>query len=232
MVDPLVLLAFTSGAVTFFAPCAFPLLPGYVAYFLGTDGGDATTLRRRLGRAAVVGLVTSAGFFLVFAVLAGAAAIVGTGPLANISLLELGVGVVLIVLGAGMATERFDPTAVHVRLPERRRGVLGYFLFGVVYAVAAAGCTAVVFVSIALEAVTSPPATAAAMFVAYALGMSLLMVAITVLSAIGRATLLKRVSARSDLLTRLAGVVLVVAGVVQIYYFLFVYDGLRTLGLA
>lgn len=231
-IDPIVVFAFGTGVVTFFAPCAFPLLPGYVAYFLGSEDGGTLSIERRLVRAVVVGLVTSLGFFLVYAALAGTAVAVGTGPLGNIAILELVVGVVLIVLGIAMAAGRFDMTQLHVQLPERRRGVLGYFLFGVVYAVAAAGCTGGVFLGIATVALTKTPAVALGTFVAYALGMSLLMIALTLLSAVGRATLLKRVARRTGLITRVAGVVLVIAGIVQIYFYLFVFGGLRTIGLA
>lgn len=213
--------SFTLGVATFFAPCAFPLLPGYVAYFLGTDRDRSPAGLRMLGRAAVVGVTTSLGFFAVYGALAGIVAAIGTGPLAEISVLELVVGSLLIVLGAGMATGLLDAGTVHVRLPERRRSVLGYFLFGVVYAAAAAGCTGGIFVAVAGNAVTSPAPTAAAIFVAYALGMSVLMVGVTVLAAFGKTTVLRSLSRNTDTVTRFAGVMLVVAGIVQVAFFFF-----------
>lgn len=231
LVDPIVAFAFGAGVVTFFAPCAYPLLPGYVAYFLGSEDGDLS-LKPRLLRAAMVGGLTSLGFFLVYAALAGAVATVGTGPLRNVAVLEPIVGLLLIVLGIGMGTGRFSPAAMHVQLPERRRSVVGYFGFGVVYAAAAAGCTAPVFVGIALAAISSPPATAIAAFGAYALGMSVLMIAVTLLSALGHETVLRRLSRSSGRITRVAGVLLVVAGLVQIYFYLFEFGGLQALGLA
>lgn len=223
--------AFGAGMVTFFAPCAFPLLPGYVAFYLGNDDDAAAGTPRlaRLRRAAAVGVVTSLGFFLVYGALAGVALAAGRQLLQQVSVLELVVGSLLVVLGAGMLTGRFDPGAVHVRLPERRRGPAGYFLFGVAYAAAAAGCTAPVFVGIAAVALTAPPAGAVLTLGAYAAGMSVLMVVVTVLAALGRATVLRRVGASSGRLTRLAGAVLVLAGLVQIYYYLVVFDGLAVL---
>jgi len=222
MVDvSFVVFSFTLGAGTFFAPCAFPLLPGYVAYFLGNEDDDGDSRGRRVGRAALVGLVTSLGFFLVYGVLAVLVAIVGTGPLGGISVLELIVGSLLVVLGFGMVTGRFAAGSLHVQLPERRRSVLGYFLFGVVYAAAAAGCTAGIFVAVAGFAVTSTPPTAIAIFAAYAFGMSVLMVGVTMLSALGKATLLRSMSRHTGTLTRVAGGVLIVAGVVQVAFFFF-----------
>lgn len=223
--------AFSAGAATFFAPCSFPLLPGYVSYYLGQDE-DPTSLSGRLLRAGVVGAVTSLGFFLVYAVLAGVVVAVGTQALANISVLELVVGALLIVLGVAMASGRFDPSALHVQLPERERSPSGFFLFGVVYAAAAAGCTAPVFIGIASLGLSGGPVTAVVTLAAYAAGMSLLMIVVTALSALGKGTVLRAASRNTGLISRVAGVLLVVAGVAQIYLFLFEFDGLRILGLA
>lgn len=241
-VNPRVALAFSAGVATFFAPCAYPLLPGYVAYFLGGEDEPSTRDGRlpaaalsRLRRAAVVALVVSAGFFLVYAVLAGLIAAAGASalPLQQISVLELVVGAALIALGVAMALGRVEMGQLHVALPERRRSVGGYFVFGVVYAAAAAGCAAPVFVGVATFAVSAAsPALAVAMFGAYALGMVLLLFLVTALAALGRGTLLRGLSGRSGLLTRLAGVVIAAAGVVQVYLFLFRFGGLELLGLA
>ena len=244
--------AFSLGLGTFLAPCAFPLLPGYVAFYVGrgdgsggpasgdgtdsggataADGGTAAGTRRallgRLQRAMAVGVVTSLGFFAVYAVLAGVVFALGTSVLRDVSVLELVVGTIMIVLGLAMASGRVDMTAMHVPLPERRRGPVGYFAFGVVYAAAAAGCTAGLFIGLASLALASGPTGAVAMFGAYALGMSVLMIAVTIAAAVGRQTLLRTLSANTGLVSRLGGVVLVIAGIVQLYYFLFVFDGIR-----
>jgi len=58
------------------------------------------------------------------------------------------------------------------------------------------------------------------------------MVGVTTLSALGRDTVLRRLAANTGRITRVAGVVMVVAGLVQLYYYLFVFGGLETLGLA
>ena len=222
--------AFTGGLFTFLAPCAYPLLPGYVAYFLGDESEATAPLAVRLRRALVVAGATSLGFFLVYAALAGLATALGAGALSGISLLELVVGTLLIVLGVAMATGRFQPRT-HVPLPERRRSVGGFFAFGVVYAAAAAGCTAPVFVGIATVALGSGPTGAVLTFGAFAAGMSLLMLTVTLLAAVGRDAVLRRLSGQTGRLTRVAGVVLVVAGIVQLYYYLVVFDGAATLGL-
>jgi len=226
--------AFSLGAATFFAPCAVPLLPGYVAYFLGQDGADgapAGGLARRLGRAAGVALVTSLGFLVVYVLLAGVVFALGSAVLGDIALLELVVGAVLVGVGVAMATGRQLPTAVHVPLPKRRRGPLGFFAFGVVYAAAAAGCTAALFVAVAGLAIAAGPLPGMAVVGAYAAGMAVLLLVVTVLTALGRDVVVRRLAAGGERLRRAAGVVLVIAGLVQLYYFLVVFRGLSFLGI-
>lgn len=223
--------AFSAGVATFFAPCAYPMLPGYLAFYLG-DAAEPAGRRDRLFRAVVVGGLASLGFFAVYAALAGVAAAVGTQALADIAVLELVVGGLLVALGIPMAFGRLSPAALHVRLPRRRRSKSGYLLFGVVYAAAAAGCTAPLFVGIAGVALGAGPLGAVLTFGAYAAGMAVLMVAVTLLAAAGRDGLLSRLSANVGVVTRAAGVLLVVAGLAQVYLFLFSFGGLEMLGLA
>jgi len=225
----LVTFAFGLGTATFFAPCAFPLLPGYIAYFLGKDDESVSdTWPARLRRAVAVSLITSLGFLVVFGTLAALVFIVGTQFLSDIALLEVGAGAVLIVLGLVMLSGKTTGAFAHIQLPERRRGPAGFFGFGIVYAAAAAGCTGPLFVGVASLALAGP-AQAFAAFGAYAAGMVVLLVGVTVLTALGKDTILRRITANTRLVTRLAGGALVVAGIVQIYWFLFVFDGLAYL---
>jgi cytochrome c-type biogenesis protein len=229
LADALARLSFaaTLGGFTFFAPCAFPLLPGYVAFYLGTGDDESTDTGPRLLGAAKVGLLVSAGFFVVFWALGAVVSLVGTRLLADISLLEPVIGTLLVVLGAAMATGRTPRW--HVELPERRRTASGFFLFGVVYAAAAAGCTAPVFVGVVGASLGTGPALGAATLAAYAAGMAAMMVAVTGLAAFGRDQVLGRLSASTGRIQRVAGTLLVLAGVTQVVYYLCWLDGLAQL---
>lgn len=236
--------AFTAGVFTFFAPCAYPLLPGYVSYYLGRttaggtqlpDGGTGTVDPRataavadRVARAVGVSLLVSAGFVLVYGVLAALVTTLGTRWLAGVSVLELVVGSLLVVLGGAMAAG-WEPPTPTVRLPARRRSAWGYLGFGVLYGAAAAGCTAPLFIGVALEALSVGPGVGVLVFGAYAAGMSVLMVGVTVGTALGRDAVLARVTGRLDRLHRASGVLLVAAGLVQLYLFLFRFGGVELL---
>jgi cytochrome c-type biogenesis protein len=222
--------AFGLGTATFFAPCALPLLPGYVAFFLGDDGEVGRDVPWRVARAVGISLTTSLGFLAVYGLLAGMVFAIGTRALGRISLLELAVGAVLVVVGVFMATGRTLSAPVTIRLPERRRGVLGYFAFGVVYAAAAAGCTAGLFIALVGIALPAGLVGGLALVGAYAAGMAVLLTVVTVLTALGRGVLIRRLAAGGERVRRVAGLVLIAAGIVQLYYFVYVFDGLAMLG--
>lgn len=229
MTGGLLALAFSAGALAFAAPCAFPLLPGYVAFFVGAGDEDdrPRSLAGRAWQPASVGLLASAGFFVVFLSLGGVVWAVGTGPLRDVSLLEPVVGVLLVGLGAAMAAG-LSPQ-LHVKLPERERSASSFFLFGVVYAAAAAGCTAPLFLAVMSASLASGPVLGGATLLAYAGGMSVMMIAVTGAAAVGRDQVLRRLSASTGRIQRVAGVLLVVAGVTQVVYWLFWLGGRREL---
>lgn len=241
-VAALVPLAFSAGASTFFAPCAFPLLPGYLSFFAeqsteatAPDGGDVTSrstspleqagraplerLQRPVARALVIGVVASLGMVSVYGVLAGTAVTVGARALADVSVLELVVGGVFLVGGGLMATG-WTPKRAPVSLPERRRSIGGVFVFGVLYAVAAAGCTAPLFLAVVVKGISVGPAAGLGVAVAYGVGMGSVMLGVAVVSVFGSTTL-RRLGGYTGRLHRVTGVLLALSGVAQVYYYFY-----------
>ena len=58
--------AFGAGMLATVNPCGFVMLPTYLLYFLGVEGGVASGQRASLRRALFVSAAVTAGFFLVF----------------------------------------------------------------------------------------------------------------------------------------------------------------------
>jgi len=127
----------------------------------------------------------------------------------------LSVGVLLI--GLGIAVFAGYTGSVHVSLPKRRSSVLGFALFGALYALAATACVLPLFLAVALQSVTFSGAGTAIVLGSYAGSFGVLMIVATVATAVGHDALVGRVSERVDTLTRVAGVVLVAAGLGQTY---------------
>lgn len=112
---------------------------------------------------------------------------------------------------------------------ERRRLLRALLAGG---AIAAAGCTAPIFVAISGIALTAGTVGAVLTFFAYASGMAILMIIVTVLVGLGYSGLFRRLSTNTRRISRVAGVLIALAGMVQIYLFLFESGGLELLGLS
>lgn len=208
-----VLVAASAGAATFFSPCAYALLPGYVAYYVAESGGKAD--RAPLTGALIRGGAATVGVFGVFVVLFAVSVSLGEAIRDYLPALELFVGVALIALGAAIVAG--IDLSVHVELPKRRSTVAGFFIFGVLYAVAAAGCVAPLFLSIVLESITLPTHQSAVALGTYTGTFGALMLGVTVVTAVGHGLSMEAVAKHADRLVRVAGVVIVFAGIGQIY---------------
>ncbi|SFR43637.1 cytochrome c biogenesis CcdA family protein [Halogeometricum limi] len=198
--------AVSAGVATFLAPCAYPLLPGYVGYYVGREDADLNGALVRGGAAALGALVVLAG-------IAGLLFTAGSAVVARLTLLEPVVGLALVVLGTLFVLGR-APT-LHLQLPERRASVGGFALFGGVYALAAAGCVVPVFVGVVTQSLTLAPAEATLALLAYALAAAVPLAAVTVLGALG-SDAFKRVSKHVGSVQRLAGIVMILAGLWQV----------------
>lgn len=202
--------AFGVGMTAFFSPCVVALLPGYISYYVATVDGESAPLSGALAR----GGAASLGAIFAFLVLSVVA--FGAGELLErvIPILELLVGVSLVVFG--LFAVRKGTLTFSVPLPERRASVLGFGLFGVMYALAATACVLPLFLSVTVLSFEFAVGGTALVLGAYAAGFAVLMLAATVMTAVGRQALLDTALARAGTLTRVAGVVLVLAGLAQL----------------
>jgi cytochrome c-type biogenesis protein len=198
--------ALSVGVVTFFAPCAYPLLPGYVGYYLGQE--EAT-----LGGAAVRGLAAAAGALVTLGVFAAVILTLGQAVVSQVTHLEPLVGLGLV--GLGVLTLSGRAPEVQVLLPERSASVSGFAVFGAVYALAAAGCVVPAVIAVVTQALTLPPAGTALAFGGYAVAVAGPLAAVTLLAALGSG-LVRRASGYIGSIHRAAGVIMILAGGWQI----------------
>jgi cytochrome c-type biogenesis protein len=209
--------AVTAGVATFFSPCAYPLLPGYVGFYVNSVDADEASVTG----AGVRGIAAAVGVLATFALLAGATVRVGRATLSNIAVFETLVGGLLVAFGLLVVAGRAP--SLSLSLPKRRSSVLGFGLFGAGYALAGAGCVAPVFLAVVARAIALPGDAAAVVLSVYAGVVALLMAATTVATGVGLIGNANRVMAHAGTLKRVAGAVMVVAGVGQLYLSLVVY---------
>ncbi|WP_121745036.1 cytochrome c biogenesis CcdA family protein [Natronorubrum halophilum] len=220
MIDGSLPLAFAliAGVATFFSPCAYPLLPGYVGFYVSQTDGEGASLPGALSR----GLIAGIGVLATFGALLVAAYWIGHSTLSNVTLFEPIVGAILVAFG--LLTVLGRAPSLSIALPKRRSSVLGFGVFGAGYALAAAGCVAPLFVAVIAQALSLPPLSAALVIGTYVGSVVLLMVSLTVVTGMGLLVGAGQLAAYSETLERLAGAVMIVAGVGQLYLAIVVID--------
>ena len=215
--------AFGVGMVATFNPCGFAMLPAYLSYFLGLEGqqpADADTTDANILRALAVGASMTGGVLLVFAVLG----IVLEPALSTINQrlpwVTILLGLVLVGLGIAMLAGR----TISFRLPRFGRGpesreLSSVFLFGISYALVSLSCTLSLFTAAISTTVQDQSVVAGiAAFLAYGLGMGLVLMVITLAIALARHSLVRNLRRVLPYIDRISGALLVLAGVYVIYY--------------
>jgi cytochrome c-type biogenesis protein len=222
VIDVPVTFAFTAGLVATVNPCGFPMLPAYLSYFIGLDEPDSTVATRVPRALAAAGSV-AVGFMAVFVALgipinAGMTWIPRAVPWASIA-----IGVVLVVLGAAMlAGWRLTATLPHLDRGGQRRDFGSMALFGVSYAIASLSCTIPSFlVVVAGTTRRANLASGILAFVAYAVGMALVLMVLSVALAVARDSLVHHLRRALPYVDRVAGALLVIVGSYLVYYWVF-----------
>ena len=188
--------SFMLGMLAAVNPCGFVLLPAYLLYFLGIDGGPQHISRAPLQRALRVSASVSAGFLLVFLV-------VGTISRLFTQWIELRakyagfvIGLILIVLGIAMLFGWKPSFTTSMPGAKRDHSTRAMFVFGIGYAIASIGCTIGLLTTAILGSIgTNGFVSGVISITMYGLGMSLLVTALTVTLAAaktGVARVLKR----------------------------------------
>jgi cytochrome c-type biogenesis protein len=208
------------GMVATVNPCGFAMLPAYLSYFLGLEGSDAEVPQTSVTQAMRVALAVSAGFLAVFA-LAGAAVELTSLPVQeNVPWISVVIGLALFALGVAMLCG-FDPS---VRLPRLERGgrsrtVGSRFVFGVSYAIASIGCTLPLFLGAVAGTINRDSFVEGVLvFGVYGLGMTLVLLALTVAIALARTSIVRFLRGVQPYVGRIAGGLVALAGAYVAYY--------------
>ena len=210
----------TLGMVATVNPCGFAMLPAYLSYFLGLEDSEAQVPRASVAQAVRVACAVAAGFLAVFA-LAGVAVELTSLPVQeNVPWISIVIGVALFALGVAMLCG-FEPS---VRLPRLDRGgrtrtVGSMFVFGVSYAVASIGCTLPLFLGAVAGTMTRDSVVEGVMvFGVYGLGMTLVLLALTVAVALARTSIVRFLRGAQPYVGRVAGGLVALAGAYVAYY--------------
>jgi cytochrome c biogenesis protein CcdA len=221
--------AFAAGMVASVNPCGVLLLPSYISYQLGGATGRAsrTSPAQRLSQALVLGGMATLGFVVVLAAVglvigAGGRWLVTVFPYAGVV-----VGGLMSLLGFGLVvTDRQLSVDATKRIASRatgmqERSLSNNFLFGVLYAVGSLSCTLPIFLVVVGSSLTSDGLVGSlGQFVGYALGMGMVLIAVTVGVALFRRAVARGLRMVLPYVHRASAMFLVGAGAYLIYYWI------------
>lgn len=213
-------LALVAGGLSTLNPCGFAVLPALLTFYVGADEDDLPKAPTRLLQALLVGLLMSAGSLAAFSVVGlplslGARRLTDAIPWAGMA-----VGAAMAVAGAAVLFGK--PLVLPIRhsiVPSRERRAAAMFVFGAGYAVASFGCTLPVFLALIGAAVASGGTVMTlAVFGAFALGMVVVLTALSLGAALLRAGLAARMRRLVPHVGRISGGLLVATGSYVVYY--------------
>ena len=223
MIEAPFALALTAGMVATVNPCGFAMLPAYLSYFLGTEGpaveGEDDAQAGVL-RAVAVGGVVTLGFLLVFGTVGLAVSHLSISINRFLPWVTLVIGIGLVVLGVAMLAG-FE---LVVRLPKLERGgttrgLGSMFVFGISYAVASLSCTLPPFLAVTATTFSQLSyLSGVSVFLAYGLGMGLVLTVLTVAIALTRVSIVGHLRRALPYVHRVSGGLLVVAGAYLTWY--------------
>lgn len=219
--------AFLAGMLAAMNPCGFAMLPAYIGYYLGLEGGDpapAAAPVSGLGRGwqgLKLGGTVTAGFVALFLV----AGLLVQGVSRSLSAVFPWVGA---VVGLGLVVLGFlwlrggGFTFSWLRLP-KYRGLPGFFLFGVAYALVSLSCTLPIFLAVvATSFATSGTGQGLYQMVSYGLGMGAVVTAVTLSAALFQGALTRKMRRVLPHVHRASAGLLLLAGAYIVYWSLFI----------
>lgn len=211
-------IALTAGGLAVANPCAFPLVPAFLSFYLGAEEQRLPAAPTRALQGLLVGGLVASGFLTVFAVV-GLPLSLGLSAIADaVPWLGLATGAALAATGvfalAGISVHLPSSLQLHPRA-RRSRTAGAMFVFGFGYGAASLGCTLPIFLALIGASLGAAKLT---IFAAYAAGMTLVLMALAVTVAFTRQGLARFLRRLLPHISQLAGLLLIASGGYLFYY--------------
>ncbi len=213
--------AFALGLVAAVNPCGFPMLPAYLSIFVGADQ-TSSTVRSRLGRAISSSAVVSIGFAAVFAILGSLFDAGLTAFMTWVPWLMIGLGTAFVVMGVvGLVSGHLAIPLPQHTWHRRGRGPWTLVGFGISYALASLTCSLPIFLAGVAGAFTRVGwSTGFLTFLAYAAGMSTVLLIVSVAVALARTSIISALRTGGRHLERVSSAILLIVGGYLAFYWI------------
>lgn len=218
MFDAPLILAFTAGMVASVNPCGFSLLPAYIGVYVA---GERPTDRveRRIIRAIGVAAAVSIGFVAVFTTAGLIIDRISGTARQRLPWVTIVIGTLLMIAGVAVMLGWKPRLAIRgPHLGAKGTGMASMVGYGVTYAIASLSCTIGPFLAVTGAALNKSTIGGVATYVTYALGMGVIILAISVATAVTQTTIVTRMRRLSRWAPHIGGALMVVAGGYSIWY--------------
>ena len=198
--------AFLAGVSSLCHPCAFTLLPGYIAYLVES---------RTLTRGILSGLIFTSGLITVLAILGALISYMGSFLIRFIPWLQLIVGIAIVIMGL-IQIFNFNLPSFSPRI-KVKKGFAGLYLFGLGFGLVISGCSAPVFFSIIFYSFISGFQNGILVLASYGFGIGVITIAVSIITLRAKKSMLNKISQYYDWINRITGIILIIAGVYILY---------------
>ena len=220
-----VVISFTAGLLSFLSPCVLPLIPSYVTFVTGLSLEDVQRSRKT---ALVHALLFVAGFSLIFLALGATATAVGRLLLVHRQWISRVGGVLVVLLGLyllGAFNMRFLARERRFHISNKPLGYLGTVLVGIAFGAGWSPCIGPILGGILTYTATQAELQRGLVLLgAYSLGLAIPFVIAAV--AVERfIAVFQRYRSRLIWVDRIAGVLLIVVGVLMLTNYMTALSG-------
>jgi cytochrome c-type biogenesis protein len=217
--------SFIAGILSFFSPCILPLIPAYLSYITGMSVENLK--EGNTARNFFLVLFFVAGFTFIFTVLGASATWLGKYLLAKQTLLRIGGGIIIIILGIHL-TGLFKITRLYrekrLRIGKTGKGYFSAFLIGMAFAAGWTPCVGPVLASILIVASSRETVIQGVLLlVFYSLGIGIPFI-ITTIAITKMLSAFSRIKRYYHIIEVITGILLIVIGLLLIlnrFHFLF-----------
>ncbi len=220
-------LAFGAGVAAAFNPCGVAMLPAYVSYLLGRTGDDPPERRNSILHGLLVGALMTLGFLSIFGVAGILMGLIGRGLIRVIPWLTVLTAAVMVVMGALMLSGRHMPginlpgLASRLQPDSARSRLSAIYVYGLAYAVASLGCALPLFLVLVSQSLMAGRVLDGLVtFASFSLGMGLVVTGLSVVTLVSRNWLSRQLPRWMPYVSRVAGLVIIGAGLYIGYYWL------------
>ena len=216
--------------LVYFSPCAFPVLPGFISYYLSLGAREdemieSGQLKTKMPSSLVIGLLSGVGMWTFFAVIGILALLMGEAFTKSgaVHYIAVFIAVLLIVLGSMMLlgitshlmgfvdkfVRKYSTTEADDTFTPRRN----MYLYGIGYAAASIDCTAAAVLPFVIYLSTLGPMATGIGIGGLMVGLLVLMVIVTSMVGLGRQVMINFLKRATGMIKLIGSWMMIMAGI-------------------